>query len=176
MYLEWFLSDLVSNPWFWTCLSFHVFPVWFYSCIARRVFDCPTTATSGETTQLQRPRWSPATCSLQTLSGTHCPQEIYQPSKRQFFQAWQSVPPSSSAASSPWLPAWEATEATLLRTPQAMYVRESQFSFYLRVWCLYVNVKLYVGLSVIYMPTLLAICVNHTWRVHHHLFLLAVTC
>lgn len=122
-----FLWGFVSNLWFWlhACVPVCVcFPVRFDPCVPGGVFDCPDTPTSGWTTQLQRPWWSPPACSLQALSGAHCPQKIYQPIKHQVFPSWQPIPSSSAAASSPWLPAWKAPEATLLRTPQAMYVRE----------------------------------------------------
>lgn len=109
------------------CLSCLFLPVRFDPCVSGGVSDRPASPTSGWTTQLQRPRWSPPTCRLQTLSGTHYPQKIYQPIQHQLLRTWQPIPstsPSAAASSAPWLPAWKAAEATLLRTPQAMYVRE----------------------------------------------------
>lgn len=106
-----------------------VFSVRFNSSFGGGVFNCSATPASGCTTQLQLPRWSSPTCSLQTLSWTRYPREIWQPIKPPFLQNWQSILSSASpaATSPPRLSAWKATEATLLRTPQAMYVREPYF-------------------------------------------------
>lgn len=111
---------------------------WFVStCFAGRfdpyvsggVFDCAASTTSGWGTQLPRSRWPPPTRDLQALGGARRPQNI---ARCRFPWTCQPVPsaaaPSSTAAAaSPWQPAWKTTEETLLRTPQAMYVREPPF-------------------------------------------------
>lgn len=103
----------------------------FHPYVSGGVFDCAASTTSGWGTQLPSSRWPPPTRDLQALSGARCPQRIIW---HQLVKTCKPIPASApsptaapAAASSPWLPTRETREETLLRTPQAMYVREPPF-------------------------------------------------